>query len=80
MAWCPVNYDGGDGIMENHWKIGRRSPPNLNHGDFIKAWVSMGVLPKEVHCSRLLKGPGGVQGEGVFLGNPRDSVWKIGEP
>ena len=25
--------------------------------------------------SRILKG-GGVQGEGVFLGNPRDSVWE----
>ena len=23
---------------------------------------------------RVLKGPGGVQGEGVFLGNPKDSV------
>ena len=58
--------------MENHWKIGRRSPLNLNHGDFIKAWVSMGVLPKEV----LLKGPGVFKGRGcswVTLG-------KIGEP
>ena len=25
---------------------------------------------------RVLKGPGGVQGEGVFLGNPEDSVWE----
>ena len=25
---------------------------------------------------RVLKGPGGVQGEGVFLGNPKDSVWE----
>ena len=25
--------------------------------------------------SRILKG-GGVQGEGVFLGNPKDSVWE----
>ena len=26
--------------------------------------------------SRILKGGGGVQGEGVFLGNPKDSVWE----
>ena len=25
---------------------------------------------------RVLKGPGVVQGEGVFLGNPKDSVWE----
>ena len=28
------------------------------------------------HNYRVLKGPGGGQGEGVFLGNPEDSVWE----
>ena len=31
-------------------------------------------------CRVLFTGPGGVQGEGVFLGNPKDSFFFFGDP
>ena len=66
-----LNFEGTGPGGDYYWEAG--------HTQLIG---EMGTLPTIIMVQgtvtyRVLKGPGGgVQGEGVFLGNPKDSVWE----